>query len=96
MTTDPDRFTLSGVRNVVDFLHEHHQHYIVMVNPAVAYQEEKYNNLTYDTFTRRRDQGTFLQKDGGIYQGVVRLGITAFPKSFHLSAQVSLKDETLA
>lgn len=79
MTTDPDRFTLARVRDIVDYLHEHDQHYIVMVDPAVAYQEEKYDNLTYDTFVSGRDQGLFLQKNGDIYQGVVWPGVTAFP-----------------
>lgn len=79
MTTDPDRFTLARVRNIVDYLHEHDQHYVIMVDPAVAYQEEKYDNLTYDTFVSGREQGLFLQKDGDIYQGVVWPGVTAFP-----------------
>lgn len=34
MTTDPDRFPLPRVRDLVDYLHEHDQHYIVMVRSA--------------------------------------------------------------
>src|SRR6266536_2865973 len=56
MTTDPDRFPVDRVREYVDYLHEHNQHYVVMVDPAMAYQTERENNMTYDTFIRARDQ----------------------------------------
>jgi alpha-glucosidase len=69
MTTDPGPFTLERVRDVVDYLHQHYQHYIVMVDPATAYQTEKYDGLPYETFLRGRDQGILLQKNGSIYQG---------------------------
>ena len=87
MTTDPDRFTLERVRDVVDYLHEHDQHYIVMVDPATAYQSEKYDGLPYDTFLTGRERGVFLQKNDSIYQGVVWPGVTAFPDWFHPDAQ---------
>jgi len=79
MTLDPDRFPLERMRDIVDYLHEHDQHYIVMVDPAVAYQEQKYDNLTYETFTKGRDEGVFLYKEGEIFQGVVWPGVTSFP-----------------
>jgi len=67
-----------------------------MVDPAVAYQEEKYDNLTYDTFTSGRDLGIFLQKEGDIYQGVVWPGVTSFPDFFHPDAQEWWTNEFLA
>lgn len=79
MTTDPDRFPVDRVREYVDYLHERNQHYVVMVDPAMAYQTERENNMTYDAFIRARDQGILLQKNGSIYQGVVWPGVTAFP-----------------
>lgn len=82
MTLDPDRFPLERMRDIVDYLHEHDQHYVVMVDPAVAYQEQKYDNLTYETFTKGRDEGIFLYKDGEIFQGVVWPGVTSFPWVF--------------
>jgi alpha-glucosidase len=82
MTLDPDRFPLERMRDIVDYLHEHDQHYVVMVDPAVAYQEQKYDNLTYDTFTKGRDEGVFLYKEGEIFQGVVWPGVTSFPFVF--------------
>jgi hypothetical protein len=63
----------------VNYLHEHNQHYIVMVDPAMAYQTERENGLPYESFLRARDQGILLQKNGSIYQGVVWPGVTAFP-----------------
>lgn len=35
-TNDPERYPLSKVRELVDYLHKHDQHYIVMVDPAVS------------------------------------------------------------
>jgi len=83
MTTDPDRFPLSRVREYVDYLHDHNQKYIVMVDPAMAYQTERENGLPYDTFLRAQELGILLQKNGSIYQGVVWPGVTAFPDWFH-------------
>ncbi|KAI5210959.1 glycoside hydrolase family 31 protein [Aureobasidium subglaciale EXF-2481] len=83
MTTDPDRFPLARVREYVNYLHEHNQHYIVMVDPAIAYQTKREYGLPYEAFLRARDQGILLQKNGSIYQGVVWPGVTAFPDWFH-------------
>lgn len=35
-TNDPERYPLEKVRELVDYLHDHDQHYIVMVDPAVS------------------------------------------------------------
>lgn len=35
-TLDPERFPLEKMRELVDHLHKHNQHYIVMVDPAVS------------------------------------------------------------
>ncbi|KXT18010.1 hypothetical protein AC579_9626 [Pseudocercospora musae] len=87
MTTDPDRFPLPRVRDIVNYLHEHDQHYIVMVDPAVAYQEKKYDDLPYETFLTGQDKGYFVQKNGTTYKGVVWPGVTAFPDWFHPDVQ---------
>ncbi|KAH8669727.1 putative alpha/beta-glucosidase agdC [Tricladium varicosporioides] len=83
MTTDPDRFPIARVREYVDYLHAHNQKYIVMVDPAVAYQNEREYNLPYQTFLRGRDHGIFLQRNNSIFQGVVWPGVTVFPDWFH-------------
>lgn len=35
-TLDPERFPLGKVRELVHHLHQHHQHYIMMVDPAIS------------------------------------------------------------
>lgn len=47
----------------------------------MAYQEQKFDNLTYTTFTDARDDGLFLYKNDDIFKGVVWPGVTAFPVS---------------
>jgi alpha-glucosidase len=79
MTTDPDRFPIARVREYVDYLHEHNQHYIVMVDPAMAVQTKRENGLPYDTYLRAVDQGILLQKNGAEYQGVVWPGMPVVP-----------------
>lgn len=80
-TLDPERFPLARVREVVDYLHAHNQHYIVMVDPAIAYQN-------YPTFNRGVDRGVLLkQANGTIHKGVVWPGVTAYPDWFHPSTQ---------
>ncbi|RPA99054.1 hypothetical protein L873DRAFT_971332 [Choiromyces venosus 120613-1] len=76
-TLDPERFPLEKVREIVDYLHKHDQHYIVMVDPATAYQD-------YPTFNRGKEDDIWLKEaDGSIHKGVVWPGVTAFPDWFH-------------
>ena len=90
MTTDPDRFPIPRVREYVNYLHEHNQHYIVMVDPAMAFQTERENGLPYDTFLRGQEQGVLLQKNGTTYQGVVWPGGgLLFNSNNHVSIQQS-------
>lgn len=80
-TTDPQRFPLNKMRELVSTLHERQQSYIVMVNPAVAY----YN---YSAFNNGVEAGAFLKRsNGSIYQGVVWPGVTAFPDWYAKSTQ---------
>ncbi|KAL1304389.1 hypothetical protein AAFC00_003389 [Neodothiora populina] len=80
-TLDPLRFPLDLMRQLVDYLHAHNQHYVVMVDPAVAY-------LDYPAFNNGADQDAFLKvSNGSIYKGVVWPGVTAFPDWFHPNTQ---------
>jgi len=80
-TLDPQRYPLEMVRELVTYLHDHDQHYIMMVDPAVAYQD-------YPAFNNGADQGIFLKyANGSIYQGVVWPGVTAFPDWFNDATQ---------
>lgn len=79
-TLDPARFPLKLMRELVSTLHSRQQHYIVMVDPAVAYQD-------YPAFNDGKDDGIFMMKEGEIYKGVVWPGVTAFPDWFHPETQ---------
>lgn len=62
-TLDPDRFPLEKMQELVTYLHDHDQHYIMMVDPAVAYQN-------YTAFENGESAGIFLMNsEGSIYQG---------------------------
>ena len=62
-TLDPERFPLEKVQELVTYLHNHEQHYIVMVDPAVAYQN-------YSAFENGESAGVFMKNsDGSIFQG---------------------------
>ncbi|TPX12191.1 uncharacterized protein E0L32_007077 [Thyridium curvatum] len=73
---DPERFPLNTIRDFVDHVHKSNQHYIVMVDPAVAYQD-------YPPFHRGVEDNIFLlRNNGSIWKGVVWPGVTAFPDWF--------------
>lgn len=52
-TLDPDRFPLEKMRELVNYLHRHHQHYIVMVDPAVSVSG-KFEQDIFTPFTRKK------------------------------------------
>jgi len=80
-TLDPVRFPLELVRQLVATLHARQQHYIMMVDPAVAYQN-------YSAFNEGVSADAFLKRaNGSVYQGVVWPGVTAFPDWFHPNTQ---------
>jgi alpha-glucosidase len=68
-TLDPLRFPLDKMRAFVSYLHEHYQHYIVMVGPAVSYSN-------YSAFRNGVQQDAFLKENNGsIYKGTCTLGL---------------------
>jgi alpha-glucosidase len=69
------------MRQFVDHLHANDQKYIVMVDPAVAYQ-------TFPlSFQRGVDENVFLLRaNGSVWKGVVWPGVTAFPDWFSANA----------
>lgn len=86
MTTDPDRFPIARVREYVHYLYTHRQKYVVMVDPAMAFQTERENSLPYKTFLRALDR-VLLQKNGTTYQGFFWPGVAAFPDYFDPDTQ---------
>lgn len=80
-TLDPIRFPLEKMRELISTLHARQQHYVLMVDPAVAYL----NNSAYDNGL---SSGIFLKyPNGSIYNGVVWPGVTVFPDWFHPGTQ---------
>lgn len=80
-TLDPDRYPLAKVRQVVNYLHNHNQHYVMMVDPAVAYQN-------YPAFNNGVERNAFLKfSNGSDFQGVVWPGPTVFPDWFGAETQ---------
>jgi alpha-glucosidase len=72
-TLDPDRFPLEKMQTIVRALHANKQYYIMMIDPAIAYQP-------YPSFQRAIDMGVLLKEGNGeIHKGVVWPGVTAFP-----------------
>lgn len=62
---DHDRFPLSKMRDIVNHLHSHQQHYILMVDPAVA-------KWDYPAYHRGAELDIFLKNpDLEYFQGVV-------------------------
>ncbi|KAI1362342.1 glycoside hydrolase family 31 protein [Xylaria arbuscula] len=74
---DPERFSLSMMRDLVDYLHSHDQHYVLMVDPDVAYQD-------YPGSLQRgiEDNVFLLRENGSVWKGVVWPGVVAFPDWF--------------
>ncbi|KAK0932413.1 hypothetical protein LTR29_016016 [Friedmanniomyces endolithicus] len=86
-TLDPDRFPLHLMQELVSHLHTHQQHYVVMVDPAVAYQD-------YPAFNNGVSDDAFLKyANGSVYKGVVWPGVTAFPDWFAPGTQGYWDDE---
>lgn len=80
-TLDPYRFPLKLMRELVSTLHSREQHYIVMVDPAVADKD-------YPPFNDGVSSNAFLKNsDGSLYQGVVWPGVTVFPDWFSPGTQ---------
>lgn len=73
---DPERYPLDKVQALVSHLHEQDQHYIVMVDPAVAYQD-------YPPMQRGLDDNIWLlRSNGSVWVGVVWPGVAVFPDWF--------------
>ncbi|KAH6682594.1 glycoside hydrolase family 31 protein [Halenospora varia] len=78
---DPDRFPLSMMQDLNHYLHGHNQRQIVMVDPAVAYQDyPPYNNGAQDDIWLKRSNGSY-------WLGVVWPGVTVFPDWFNTKIQ---------
>ncbi|KAF8587460.1 glycoside hydrolase family 31 protein [Ramaria rubella] len=85
-TTDPVSFPLDEVKVFIEELTANHQHYIPIVDAAVAKQV----NATdiYDPYTRGTELDMFIKNpDGSEYIGQVWPGYTVFPDWFAKNTQ---------
>lgn len=81
-TTDPERFPLHKMRELVTTLHQRDQHYIMMIDPGIHRVEN------YSTFSRGEEQGVFLKAaDGSDYRGVQWAGEVVWPDWFAPNTQ---------
>ncbi|KAF8318802.1 hypothetical protein DL93DRAFT_2124857 [Clavulina sp. PMI_390] len=87
-TNDPQYFPLNEMQLLISDLHARGQHYILMVDPAVAYQPGE-NYLAYDQGVSK---DVFLKNPGNnqnfsdYFVSVVWPGMTVFPDWFHPDA----------
>jgi alpha-glucosidase len=62
---DGERFSVEKMQDLMVYLHRRHQHYILMIDPAVAHYD-------YPAYNRGTEMNVFLsQKDGSPFRGVV-------------------------
>lgn len=80
-TTDPQYFPLDRMRDIVDYLHSHDQHYILMTDPAVAYTPD---DQEYGAYHRGKDLNIYLKtKNGSDFLGLVWPGVIVYPDWFN-------------
>lgn len=79
-TLDGDRFPVEKMQDLTAWLRRRNQHYILMIDPAVAHYD-------YHAFNRGMEMGVFMShKDGSPFRGVVWPGVTVFPDWWHPNA----------
>ncbi|KAJ2847886.1 hypothetical protein IWW36_003619 [Coemansia brasiliensis] len=76
-TFDPQNFPLEEMQKQLDFLHEHGQKMVLIIDPAIHVNNE------YGPYTRGQEQDVFMRNaDGSEFIGQVWPGYTAFPDWF--------------
>ncbi|KAI0683191.1 alpha-glucosidase [Cytidiella melzeri] len=84
-TVDPVYFPMDRMREIVEYLHDHDQYYVLMTDPAVAYLP----GGDYGPYNRGTETDIWLKSgDGKNFSfGVVWPGVTVFPDWFHPKTQ---------
>ncbi|KAH9456773.1 hypothetical protein Pst134EB_012974 [Puccinia striiformis f. sp. tritici] len=82
-TLDPDYFPLERMQEIVRSLHKNNQRYVMMIDPAIAYQPGDKG-----VFDRGMEADVYIkEKDGKPFQGVVWAGVSVYPDWFHPNAE---------
>lgn len=72
--TDPERFPMDKMRELVQTVHDRGQHFIMMLDPGTS------TNTSYDTYTRGLEMDAYLKADDGSpYRGVQWAGEVVWP-----------------
>jgi alpha-glucosidase len=95
MTLDPDRFELAKLQYFIDTLKTRRQHFIMMVDPAVASGSPGDDVSGYETLQRGYAADAFYKnpRTNETYEGVVWPGPTVFPDYTKQSARQWWIDE---
>ncbi|KAI0022960.1 glycoside hydrolase family 31 protein [Xylariomycetidae sp. FL0641] len=89
-TTDPERYPLHKMRELVQTLHDRGQYYVMMLDPGI------HRDDNYSTYTRGKDQDVFLKADDGSeYRGVQWAGEVVWPDWLAPNTQDWWTDEIL-
>ncbi|KAI0648507.1 alpha-glucosidase [Trametes meyenii] len=84
-TVDPDYFPLDRMREIIAYLHSHQQQFVLMTDPAVAYQPGQ----GYGAFDRGTAADIWLKAANGSspFLGAVWPGVTVYPDWFNKKTQ---------
>nr|WGD08197.1 alpha-glucosidase precursor [Trichoderma koningiopsis] len=89
-TTDPDRFPIPKMRELVHTLHDRGQKFVMMVDPGIHRKGD------YGPFARGSDKDVFLKAaDGSYYRGVQWAGEVVWPDWLNPNTQDWWTDEFL-
>ncbi|KAL1727755.1 glycoside hydrolase family 31 protein [Schizophyllum commune] len=81
---DPDYFPLDRMQEIVKYLHDHEQKYIMMTDPGVAYVPGE----NYEAYNKGIKMDIFLkQENGSDFLALVWPGVTVYPDWFHEKTQ---------
>ncbi|KAK7179627.1 glycosyl hydrolase family 31 [Paraphaeosphaeria sporulosa] len=77
-TTDPERFPIAKMRELVSTLHSRGQRYVLILDPAIHFKEG------YTPYEQGHEMGVFYKnEDGSDYLGVQWAGTMAWPDWLH-------------
>ncbi|KAF7294555.1 Glycoside hydrolase family 31 protein [Mycena indigotica] len=83
-TVDPQYFPMNRMREVVDYLHAHDQHFVLMTDPAVGYAPGE----GYGPFDRGTQADIWLKNsNGSAHLGLVWPGVSVYPDWFNPKIQ---------
>ncbi|KAH8168005.1 hypothetical protein CIB48_g236 [Xylaria polymorpha] len=87
-TTDPEKYPLDKMRELVDELHQRGQKYVMMLDPGVHYSDN------YAPYSRGKEVDAFIKADdGSLYRGEQWAGEVVWPDWFAPKTQDWWTDE---